>query len=92
MTRKAMAVAGLAVTLLAAAPGDDPREDAWSGRTVFVPVVRVGDGVSRLEAHRLTEQVIKAIEGKTPLRVVGSPEKADLIFEGTLKVGGRAAR
>jgi hypothetical protein len=50
-------------------------------RTIYVPVVK-GEGLSRMERLMMTELLIKSIEQSTPLKVVGSPEEADLIFEG----------
>jgi hypothetical protein len=56
--------------------------------TIYVPVIKV-DGLEREEAFRLTEVLIRSIERDTPYKVVGSPEDADLIFEGTVKPGSR---
>jgi hypothetical protein len=56
--------------------------------TIYVPVIKV-DGLAREEAFRLTEVLIKSIERDTLYKVVGSPEDADLIFEGTVKPGSR---
>jgi hypothetical protein len=52
-------------------------------RTIYVPVVK-GEGLSRRERAMMTELLIKSIEQSTPLKVVGSPEDADLIYEGDL--------
>ncbi len=56
--------------------------------TIYVPVIKA-DGLSREEGIRLTEVLIKSIERDSLFKVVGSPEDADLIFEGTLRPGSR---
>lgn len=93
MKTRAWAVAGFAVVLLAAvtARADGPSKKAVAGKTVYVPMIRT-DRASRNEALRLTELLIKAIERETVLRVVGSPEEADLVLEATLKPTARPAR
>ena len=48
-------------------------------RTIYVPVIE-SDGISRRTALRLTELLIKDIEMRTPYKVVGSPDEADLIL------------
>ena len=53
-----------------------------------MPVIKA-DGLSREEAIRLTEVLIKSIERETIYKVVGSPDEADLTFEGTLKPKSR---
>ena len=50
------------------------------GGTVYVPVIR-DRSLSRIQAMRMTEQVIKAIESSTPYKVVGKLEEADLIWD-----------
>src|SRR5579871_4977223 len=53
----------------------------WPARTIYVPLVK-GEGLSRRERAMMTELLIRSIEKSTPLKVVGSPEEADLIYEG----------
>jgi hypothetical protein len=56
--------------------------------TIYVPVIKI-DGLPRDEAIRLTEVLIKSIEREGIYKVVGRPDEADLIFEGTLRPGDR---
>ena len=57
-------------------PGIDPRI-----RTVYVNVRRRG---KRIDSLRITEWLSRQITQGTKLKVVGNPEEADLILEGTL--------
>jgi hypothetical protein len=60
-------------------------------RTVYVPVVKA-EGLSRDEALMLTEVIVKTIERETAYKVVGTPEEADFVFEGTFKPQVRSKR
>jgi hypothetical protein len=75
----ALAAGGLGLMRLAR----DGRPVNRLPRTIYVPLVK-GEGLSRMERLMMTEQLIRSIEQSTPLKVVGSPEEADLIFEGDL--------
>ncbi len=55
-----------------------------SVRTVFVPIVKC-QSFRREINLQLTELVIKEIERRTPYKVVGSPEGADTLLEGTIQ-------
>jgi len=56
-------------------------------RTVYVPVFE-SDSFRRNLGERLTEAVIKAIEAKTPYKVVGSPD-ADSVLSGRIVAEGK---
>jgi hypothetical protein len=81
MKTRILAVAGLAFVLLGAGP-DRPS-------TVYVPIFE-SQSFSRAERLQLTEQLIKAIEQRTPYKVVGSPDDADLVVEGTIIAGSNS--
>ena len=52
-------------------------------RTVYVPIFR-SVSFRRDIQLQLTELVIKEIEKRTPFKVVGTPDEADTILEGTI--------
>jgi hypothetical protein len=54
-----------------------------SVRTVYVPVFR-SQTYRRDLNYQMTELVMKEIEKRTPYKVVGSPEGADTILQGTV--------
>ena len=66
-------------------------EFAPAARTIYVPIIKT-PGLDRREALQLTEVVIKEIERTTPYKVVGSPDEADLVFEGAITTNARPAR
>ena len=91
-----LAAAGIAAVLalawMTASPaapnvsGEPPRQVGASDiepriRTVFL---YIGSSRNRAESLRVTEWLTKQISQGTKLRVVGSPQKADLILQGTL--------
>lgn len=83
---KGLALALLA-TLLFGASGsavEEARPKAKAPQTIYVPIIRT-EGLSRQERVVMTELLIKSIEHSTSLKVVGSPDDADLIFEGNVR-------
>jgi hypothetical protein len=60
-------------------------------RTIYVPVVKV-EGLSRDEAIMLTEMIGRGIERQGLYKLVGSPDEADFIFEGSIKPAARPKR
>ena len=59
-----------------------------SVKTVFVPVLRTQSYRRDLNLN-LTEMIQKEIKNRTPYKVVGSPENADTILEGTINYGDK---
>ena len=59
-----------------------------SVKTVFVPVLRSQSYRRDLNLN-LTEMIQKEIKNRTPYKVVGTPENADTILEGTINYGDK---
>ena len=59
-----------------------------SVKTVFVPVLRTQSYRRDLNLN-LTEMIQKEIKNRTPYKVVGTPENADTILEGTINYGDK---
>jgi hypothetical protein len=57
-------------------------------KTVYVPVFR-SVSFRRDVNLQLTELVIKEIERRTPFKVVGSPEGADTVLEGSVNLADK---
>jgi hypothetical protein len=82
-----------AAAALAALSGCEPKILGYSirapydmsVRTVYVPVFK-SQTFRRDLNFQLTDLVIKEIEKRTPYKVVGSPEGADTILEGTVNL------
>ena len=70
---------GLRLRLLHPAPFDK------SVKTVFVPVLKTQSFRRDLNLN-LTEMIQKEIMHRTPYKVVGTPEEADTILEGTINL------
>ena len=58
--------------------------------TVHVALFR-SQSSGRGEALALTERVIKGVEQRTPYRVVGTPEGADVVLDGSYSVDAKGA-
>ena len=85
--RRRMILAALAVAMIAAPFGGcgysvrAPYSNEI--KTVYVPVFR-SISLRREVQLQLTELVIKEIERRTPFKVVGTPEGADTVLDGTI--------